>query len=526
MQKLQILDCTLRDGGYVNDWLFGESTIKGVIKNLGNAKIDIVECGFIRGEQYSKDSSVFSSMKQLEMMIAPKIDGMKYAAMIEHHNHVDDLIPDYDGNGVDIIRLTFRKNEWKDAKGVCKKLIQKGYKVCVQPVGTSTYDDASLLNLLMDVNEINPYAFYLVDTLGVMYTHEIRRFFYLIDNNLSKNIKLGFHSHNNLQMSFANTQEIIRLANKRDIIVDSSCYGMGRGVGNLATELIADYINCNIEPRYSLVPLLNIVDKYLMPIYSNHRWGYDLPYFLSAISKCHPNYASYLIKKETLDIESIEKILSLIPIEDRSEFNYKLIENLYLTLQTYEVNDGNSFKKLIEILSGRNILLLGSGSSIELYSDLINEYITENKPYIISINYIDKKFNSDAMFISNEKRLSLLDNAQENLPEVFFTSNLKNKIKRDALMFNYTSFLGEGDENDNAGAMIIKILRKANVKKIYIAGFDGFDVDSTLNYYDTRYSKLMDYDTVQKKNNDISKQLKMALDGIDYSFITRTKYEI
>ena len=248
--------------------------------------------------------------------------------------------------------------------------------------------------------------------------------------------------------------------------------------------------------------------------------------FLSAISKCHPNYASYLIKKETLDIESIEKILSLIPIEDRNEFNYKLIENLYLRLQTYEVNDGISLKKLMEIFSDRNVLLLGSGSSVELNSDLINEFITEKKPYIISINYIDKKFNSDAMFISNEKRLSLLDNTQEKLPEIFFTSNLKNKIKRDALMFNYTSYLGEGDENDNAGAMLIKILRKSNVKKIYIAGFDGFDVDATLNYYDTRYSKLMDYDTVQKKNNDISKQLKMALAGIDYSFITRTKYEI
>ena len=103
-------------------------------------------------------------------------------------------------------------------------------------------------------------------------------------------------------MSFANAQEMIRLNRERTIIIDSSCYGMGRGVGNLATELITDYINNNLGQKYSLTPILNIVDKYIMPIYAQQRWGYDLPYFLSATYKCHPNYAAHLIRKETISI--------------------------------------------------------------------------------------------------------------------------------------------------------------------------------------------------------------------------------
>ena len=299
MSDIKILDCTLRDGGYINDWCFGNANIKKIIHNLEDANIDIIECGFIRDVDYDTDTSVYASVDQLAEMIAPKKKDVLYAVMIEYHNHVENRIPQYDGLSADIIRVTFRRNEWAEAKSVVRDLIMKGYKVCVKPVGTVSYDDESLLRLIKDVNDLKPYAFYLVDTLGVMYRHEMRRFYYLIDNNLSRDITLGFHSHNNLQMSFANAQEMIRMARQRNIIVDASCYGMGRGVGNLATELFADYINNNIGQKYSLLPILNIVDSYLMPIYAVQRWGYDLPYFLAATVKCHPNYASYLMSKDT-----------------------------------------------------------------------------------------------------------------------------------------------------------------------------------------------------------------------------------
>lgn len=521
MSDIKILDCTLRDGGYINNWHFGNENVKKIIHNLEDANIDIVECGFIRDVEYDAEESVYSSMGQMAKMIAPKKKDVLYAVMIEHHNRVENRIPQYDGSAADIIRLTFRRKEWIEAKSVVKNLIAKGYKVCVQPVGTVSYDDESLLKLIKDVNELKPYAFYLVDTLGVMYRREMRRLYYLIDNNLSSDIYLGFHSHNNLQMSFANAQELIRMARQRNVIVDTSCYGMGRGVGNLATELFADYINNNIGQKYSLSPILNVVDTYLMPIYAVQRWGYDLPYFLAATFKCHPDYASYLMSKDTLSIEKIEKLLSLIPISMRSEYNHELIESLYFEMQSYDVDDSASFAKLKNNISDRDVLIIGPGASIATNRDMILNFM--DKCYSITTNFADNHFKTDAIFVSNDKRYS--DLKLDSSSDIMVTSNLKS-VDSKIMVFDYASLLGEGDTSDNSAAMLIRILKKIGVRKIFIAGLDGFDVNSSVNYALATYKKSLDYDTVKKKNEDISKQLKLALNGVEYEFITKTKYEI
>lgn len=107
--KVRVLDCTLRDGGYINNWKFGKQTIRSVVKSLAEAKIDIIECGFIRNAIPSDELSVFNSMDQISKAIAPKFEKVLYAAMIEHHNKVYHKIPVYDGRGADIIRVTFRK---------------------------------------------------------------------------------------------------------------------------------------------------------------------------------------------------------------------------------------------------------------------------------------------------------------------------------------------------------------------------------------------------------------------------------
>ena len=127
------------------------------------------------------------------------------------------------------------------------------------------------------------------------------------------------------------------------------------------------------------------------------------------------------------------------------------------------------------------------------------------------------------MIISNEKRLNTLDFSKAD--KVIATSNLKEEIQN-ALFFNYSSLLGEGDVSDNAGAMLIRILKKSGVKKICLAGFDGFDVNSSNNYAVATFKKALDYNTVKKKNENIAKQLKLALNGVEYEVLTPTRYEI
>ena len=322
-------------------------------------------------------------------------------------------------------------------------------------------------------------------------------------------------------MSFANAQEMVRLARGREVIVDTSCYGMGRGVGNLATELFADYINMTVEYRYSLTPILNIVDKYLMPIYADQRWGYDLPFFLAATVKCHPNYAAHLMKKETIGIEKIEKILNLIPRENRSEYNAKLIEQLYLCFQNCDIDDAQAISELKKRVEAKEVIVIGPGSSIEKYSEAIKEI--SDRCFAVTTNFVSSLFSADAVFISNDKRLNSMELEAEKC--ILATSNLKEEVKN-AHIFNYSTYLGEGEASDNAGAMLIRILKCAGAKKIYLAGFDGFDVDASENYAISSYKKTIDYETAAKKNTNISKQLRQALSGVEYEIVTPTKYEI
>lgn len=526
MNKVSILDCTLRDGGYINEWAFGESTIRDIVSSLSEAGMDIIECGFLDDVIYDPNVALYSCVTQIPPIITPKKTGVLYVAMIALGDISPDRILPYDGTSIDGIRLTFHKHEWEEANTVAIQLMSKGYKVFIQPVGTTSYSDQELLKLISDVNKLQPFAFYLVDTLGIMYRQDLLRFFYLIDHNLDSNIKVGFHSHNNLQLSFANAQELMRMDSARDIIIDTSVYGMGRGVGNLSTELLAEYININVESKYVITPLLSIADNYLMSIYSEHRWGYDLPYFLSAMAKCHPNYATHLLKKSTLTIEDIAKLLSLLPMGKRDLYDAGLIEELYLSLQNCQVDDKRVLTRLREMLGGKKVLALAPGTTLNIYKREIDQYIVNDKPYIISINFLPQDFVVDMLFTTNRKRIDTLVEKISTTDCVVATSNLINDLPETVQFVNYADYLGEGKAVDNAGAMLIRVLKSVGVAHIALAGFDGFDVDASNNYCITSYKSLMERSVVDQKNEEIGTQLRRAMKGVPSKFITPTRYNV
>lgn len=527
MSKVKILDCTLRDGGYINDWKFGKRVIGGIIRKLEEAKIDIIECGFLRDVSYDSDVSVYSSIEQISGLIPDKKANTMYVAMIALGDISVDKIAFCDGSSIDGIRLTFHKHEWDEAKEAAKELIRKGYKVFIQPVGTTSYSDEELLSLIGDVNLLNPFAFYLVDTLGILYKKEMCRVFDLIDKNLDREIAIGFHSHNNLQLSFSNAQELMEINPDRQVILDASVYGMGRGVGNLATELITDYINENMEYTYSIIPLLSIADRYIMPIYAEQRWGYDLPYFLSATVKCHPNYASYLLKKTTLKVEDINHILQSIPKEKRELFDFNLAEDLYYNYQKCTIEDSDNIKELKKKISEKEVLLIAPGGSIAEKKNEINEYINKNKPVIISVNHVPEDFNVDMVFISNSKRFDLAIEQIEDNCDMIVTSNIQaDKNKENIKFVNYSNYIGEGRALDNAGAMLIRLLKRCKAEKVSLAGFDGFSETSKENFSVDSYRRPISPEEAMQKNNDISCQLSQALNNMKYQFITSTRYII
>ena len=137
-----------------------------------------------------------------------------------------------------------------------------------------SYTDEEFLEMLKIVNTLEPYSFYIVDSFGMMKGKDLTRLFYMVEHNLKENIWIGFHSHNNLQLAYSNAQQLISVQTNRNIIIDSAIMGMGRGAGNLNTELFLGYLNENAEKNYDIKPLLTIVDKILTPFYERNYWGY------------------------------------------------------------------------------------------------------------------------------------------------------------------------------------------------------------------------------------------------------------
>ena len=307
--NIKVLDCTLRDGGYVNNWEFGTKNIIQIISHLSNAGIDYIECGFLQNTDYDPNKTIYTDPDQLPA-------GNNLCLMV---NYPTEIVPE--SNGV-ILRIAFKKHDLKNALKYCQILKKRGHRLFINPMVTDSYTESELIDLIKEVNEIEPIALTIADTIGEMTTDDIKTLFNIIDKNLKSNIALCFHSHNNIQMSFANTQQLIELCIDRDLIIDSSIFGMGRGAGNLCTELITKHLN-----NYNMSDIMKVSHDYIMPIYEKQPWGCSAETYLAAINHCHPNYAKFLTDKH-IKQEDMSKIFQSIPDDKKTVFDKELIEKL------------------------------------------------------------------------------------------------------------------------------------------------------------------------------------------------------
>ena len=524
MSKIKILDCTLRDGGYINDFHFTKRGIQTIIAQLTSAKIDIVECGFLEDGNNDPEYSLYTSVEQIaEVLPSQRNQHTMYVAMACYGEYDIAQLSPFDGNTIDGIRVTFHHNEVEGALEYCRQIQEKGYKVFVQPVGTTSYTDGQLLELIHKVNSLRPYAFYLVDTLGLMHQNDVLRFFYLIDHNLVKGINMGFHSHNNLQLSYSNCQCLASVETERFISLDSSVYGMGRGAGNLNTELIANFLNTKSR-RYEIEPILEIVDEYIIHIREEHEWGYSGPFYLAAINGCHPNYASFLACKHTLNVKSIGTILRMIEPEQRSLFTKALAEEKYKEFQAHDIDDSYALLTLKDSLQGRNVMLIAPGSSLNEYQDEILRVAKSNDCVVISATFVPNFTECDFVFLSNMKRYKTTFNPLHKKVNLIHTSNLD--IQDDnALSVNYSSLLCEEDLiMDNSCIMLLNLLAKLGPSTVYLAGMDGYKTDMR-NYAEERLLLYHGKEDAEEFNKAMRNRVAELRKVLNISFVTPSLYE-
>lgn len=519
-----MLDCTLRDGGYINNWNFGEHTIRGFCKKISLAGIDICEVGFIKGNVYNPNQSIFPDTDSFKNVIYPKSANMKYVGMLDMSNPVPiDRLKPYDGTSIDGIRVIFKKDKIEQAYDYCKAILKLGYFLSVNIVGTDMYSDKEFVDVIEKFNVISPHAVSIVDSFGVIKRKHFLRLVYLADNNLKEGIALAYHAHNNLQQAFGNAEALVEMNLRRDIIIDACVFGMGRGAGNLNLELFAEYLNENYETAYRIEPMLEIMDEYLNDIYKTKFWGYSLPLYLSASMGCHPNYAIYLAEKDSLTVRGFRDILDSIDGEDKARFTKDKAELYYKRYMEHRIDDTNVVRQLTSVFYNKKIVLIAPGNSLNDYTDNLRGLIREKNVISIALNFLPDTFKTDYIFSSNMRRYSKIIGMTES--KCIITSNMGYAGDADYIV-DFSSYAVESpDIIDNSGLMLLNLLVTCGVNEVYIAGMDGYSVYKSCNYINNAW----EYDfseQAEKRNRLISEELKRMKGVIDIHFITPTQYNI
>ncbi len=323
---IKLLDCTLRDGGYIVDFAFGENKTKAIIDNLILSNIDFIELGFLKNNKSFRQTSIFLNIDEASKY-TQNYDLSKFFLMMKQGDFDLQNLPKAKEKDINL-RYIFKKNAAKKAFSDCKKIIDKGYKLFINPVFIQEYEKEEYINLIKTISELKPKGISIVDSMGTFYKEELIEIYKNIDSFLDKSISICFHLHNNNERAFINAREIISFPTERQIVIDCSLAGMGRGAGNLCSELICEILNGD-KNIYNISVLEDIIEEELNEFWLKNPWGNSYPYYLAGLYKVHSDYAGFLIKKGLNKTQEIENILKQIPSEKKANFDINLIKKLY-----------------------------------------------------------------------------------------------------------------------------------------------------------------------------------------------------
>lgn len=479
--KIMLLDCTLRDGGYVNDWKWGYQSARNIIRALVKANIDVVEVGFLRNvEGYNPDVSVCNTIEELNKLLPKNTGNTMFSGMAMRSNYDINKLSPYCGSGIEMIRITAHDYDIEEGMDFAREVQAKGYKLSINPINIMGYSDEKILWILKQVNDIHPYQFSIVDTFGSMKRRDLDRIVSLVDNNLDRDIRVGLHLHENMAISNLLAQMFIDKNLNRNITVDGSLMGMGRIPGNLPIELIASYTNEYARCSYDIDYLMDAIQDYIAPYKGQSEWGYTPAYFLSARYNLHRNYAEHYLKKGDLTHRDINKILARFDSSKKTAFDASYADKLYQEYKNVAIDDKQDWNKLCSEIVGKDILVLAPGKTITTHSKEINGYIIEKRPIVISLNFTPDSFNVDYTFFSNSKRLN---QAESTTVKKILTSNIKEE--KGDYTINYNALSGSFNEGCNALILLLKLLKNAKVNNIALAGADGFIIGED-NYYNNK----------------------------------------
>ncbi|MFC1907935.1 aldolase catalytic domain-containing protein [Chloroflexota bacterium] len=289
--ELKILDCTIRDGGLMNDHLFDDEIVKAIYSACVDAGIDYMEIGYINSKRiFSPDEHgawKFCGEDAIRRIVGENDTPLKLSAMAdaEKCDYHEDILP-CDQSVLDMIRVATYIHQIPLALDMIKDAHDKGYETTVNLMAISTVIERELDEALELLANSEVGTIYIVDSFGALYSEQTQ---FLLDKYLGYakpyGKQVGMHAHNNQQLAFANSIEAIV---KGVDVLDATMAGLGRGAGNCPLELLVGFLH---NPKLRLRPILQCVQQHIEPLRKQLMWGFGIPYMLTGFLNQHPRAA-------------------------------------------------------------------------------------------------------------------------------------------------------------------------------------------------------------------------------------------
>ena len=284
----KIVDCTIRDGGLVNNWDFSVEFVQDLYASLNEAGVDYMEIGYKNSPKLLKGADSAGPWRFLNddflRKVIPNKGNTKLSALVDI-GRVDeaDILPRSESM-LDLIRVACYIQDVDKALELVKIFHERGYETTLNIMALSSVLENQLVEAFKLIDSSVVDVVYIVDSYGSLKPNDFQYLVNKFKEHLP-NKRLGIHAHNNLQLAFANT--LLAASNGVELL-DSSVYGMGRAAGNCNTELLLSELQ---NTKYNIRPVLGMIEKHMIALREKEEWGYIIPYMITGVLDEHPRSA-------------------------------------------------------------------------------------------------------------------------------------------------------------------------------------------------------------------------------------------
>ena len=465
VKQFEILDCTLRDGGYYTDWDFKSELLDKYFAEINHLPVDIIEIGYRSTPQQKYFGKYFYLPDFILRELEKKKISKEVAIMFNEKNtrpeHLDKLLYGLKPV-VSIIRLAVDPKNFERAIILAHEIKNRGFDVTFNLMYMSKYSkDTAFISKLSAVDELVRYL-NLVDSYGGMLPNEVTEMVVRVQNETKA--LLGFHGHNNMELAFANTLAAMDAGCK---IVDSTLTGMGRGAGNLKTELLLTHLASRGVVEFDFNALSALVEEW-SDLQNNYRWGTSLPYMVSGANSLPQKDVMEWVTQRWYSFNSIIRALH----------NQKAGEEDNIKLPVFKSEK-----------SYKNVIVIGGGPSAVEHAEAVKQFI--QKLDDVCIVHASSKNAKSYEDVYCKQYYCLVGNEGHRLEQVFNGLNhfhgecilppyprkmgtyIPNVLKNNSFELEKVDFTDK--YQDAHTSLALQTVIDLQAESVYLVGYDGYD---------------------------------------------------